>query len=48
MLFPVTWKHVCQTGLMDGAGPSVAGCSKPALMSTGTGLLPLTEAAGAA
>lgn len=30
VLFPVTWKHTCQRGL------SVPGCSRPALMSTGT------------
>lgn len=48
VLFPVTWKHGWQRVLMDGTGPSVPGCSKPALMSTGMGFLPLTEAAAAA
>lgn len=48
LLFPVTWERGWQSGLTDGTGPSVPGCSKPALMSAGMGLLPLTEAAGAA
>lgn len=47
LLFPVSWKRGWQSGLMDATGPSVPGCSKPALLSTGMGLLPLTEAAGA-